>query len=83
MEISKAPKNANSSQYPLIINYLDINVDNEDEGEEEAEVEDDEEGDDSCFGDDVFNSLAGLYNIVLHIARNLLLTRENILSTLS
>ena len=36
-----------------------MNVDNGDEDEEEVEVEDDEEGDDSCFGDDVFNSLAG------------------------
>ena len=44
-------------QYSLI-NYLDLAEDNEEEEEEEVE-EDDEEGDDNCFGDDVFNSLAG------------------------
>merc|ERR1712008_29756 len=36
---------------------LDLDDDNEEEEEEEVE-EDDEEGDDNCFGDDVFNSLA-------------------------
>ena len=72
----KSQENGNSSQYPLI-NYIDLEDENEEE-DEGVEEEDDEEGDDSCFGDDVFNSLAGLYNIILRIARNLLVTRENI-----
>ena len=45
------------SRYPLI-NYLNLDEENENEDIEEEEHE--EEGDDDCFGDDVFNSLAGL-----------------------
>ena len=60
-KLVKSKENGNSSQYPLI-NYIDL--EDEDEKEDEGvEEEDDEEGDDSCFGDDVFNSLAGLSKV--------------------